>query len=129
MFGLDSPLVIIAVVSVLAYFVGKWLFSFDEKVEDRRRHAAQIATELKQEGLQHIPDLLIDYSVGDYSGMVSRMKMWYEFLRDDDQRKAFFSKFLETQLKNALNDPNRRQKLLDHVEEWKAGQEAKKKAV
>lgn len=44
-------------------------FEFDTRVEERRRAAAKLAAVLMQHGLAKVPDLLIDYSVGDYSGM------------------------------------------------------------
>ena len=54
-------------------WVGRQLFKrdfeFDTRVEERRRAAAKLAAVLMQHGLVKVPDLLIDYSVGDYSGM------------------------------------------------------------
>lgn len=121
-----SPLVAVGLACALAFVVGKLLFKTDEKIEERRRHAANIAVELKAQGMNHIPELLVDYSVGDYSGLMSRLKSWYEFMRDDGQRRAFFQTFLETQLKLALTDDTRRQKVLDAVDEWRAADIARK---
>lgn len=120
-----SPLVLIAVVCVVAFAVGKLLFRADEKIEDRRRHAAQIAVELQSQGLEHIPQLLIDYSVGDYSGLMSRLKSWYEFMRIDGQRRHFFDEFLRKQLDLALRDEERRPKVLAAVDEWRAADKAR----
>lgn len=61
-------LIAVAVLAVAA-LAGKKLFAIDTKIEDRRRAAAKLAATLKNLGLVKIPDLLIDYSVGDYSGM------------------------------------------------------------
>jgi len=121
-----NPVLMIVLACAGAFVVGKVLFRADEKIEDRRRHAAQIAVELKSQGLDHIPELLIDYSVGDYSGLMSRLKSWYEFMREDSQRRTFFSKFLERQLSLALQDDSRRQKVLDAVSEWQAADRARK---
>ena len=54
--------------------VTKWAFGKDTDKEDRRRGAAQLAATLKGLGLNKIPDFLIDYSVGDYSGMYKKIK-------------------------------------------------------
>jgi hypothetical protein len=51
-----------------------WIFCKDEEIEDRRRYAAKLAAILSGKGLKKIPDILIDYSVGDYSGMYEHMK-------------------------------------------------------
>lgn len=121
-----SPVLVIAIACVAAFAIGKLLFRADEKIEDRRRHAAQIAVELKSQGLSHIPELLIDYSVGDYSGIMARLKSWYEFMRVDGQRRHFFDEFLKVQLDLALRDDERRPKLLAAVEEWQAADAARK---
>lgn len=120
-----SPILVIAIACIAAFAVGKLLFRADERVEDRRRHAAQIAVEMKTQGLEHIPELLIDYSVGDYSGIMSRLKSWYELLRQDTQRRHFFDTFLKTQLKLALEDPQRRQEVLDAVDQYRDAERAK----
>ena len=62
-------------VPLLAYFVGKWLFSKDTEVENRRRAAAKLAAKLQAIGLKKTPEFLIDYSVGDYSGMANKIHM------------------------------------------------------
>lgn len=124
-----NPVLMIVLASAAAFLVGKQIFRTDEKIEDRRRHAANIAVELKSQGLQHIPELLVDYSVGDYSGLMSRLKSWYEFMREDSQRRSFFTKFLEVQLGQALQDDTRRQKVLDAVDEWRAADAAKKDRI
>jgi hypothetical protein len=66
-------ILIVAAIAAVAYFGGKFLFKKDTKIEDRRRAAAQLAGTLKNLGLKKIPDLLIDYSVGDYSGIADHV--------------------------------------------------------
>lgn len=120
-----SPLLLIVIACAAAFLVGKLLFRADERIEDRRRHAANIAVELQAQGLEHIPQLLIDYSVGDYSGLMSRLKAWYEFMRLDGQRRHFFDQFLAKQLDLALRDDERRPKVLAAVDEWRAADKAR----
>lgn len=71
-----SPLAI-TLICVLAALVGLDLVlvyhRLDEKREDRRRAAAQLANALSKMGLRRIPEILIAYSVGDYSGMVQQI--------------------------------------------------------
>lgn len=111
--------------AVVAFFAVKELFRKDERIEDKRRHAIEIAQELSKEGLEHIPALLTDYAVGDYSGMFNRVRSWYDFLRDDDNRRAFFLKFLRRQLEQAMADESRRGEILKAVEQWQALDDAK----
>jgi hypothetical protein len=73
MFSLTSILAV-ALVVVLGFVIGKWLFQKDTECEERRRHAGQLAATLKAYGLIKLPDFLISYSVGDYSGMANDIK-------------------------------------------------------
>ena len=51
----------------------KWLFTKDTEIENRRRGAAKLAAKLQAIGLRKLPEFLIDYSVGDYSGMANKI--------------------------------------------------------
>lgn len=61
--------VLLLVVPILGYYSVKYGLSKDQNQEDRRRGAAKMASTLRSYGLTVTADLLIDYSVGDYSGM------------------------------------------------------------
>ena len=50
-----------------------WLFKKDTEKEERRRGAARLAGVLSSLGLKKLPELLVDYSVGDYSGMAKKI--------------------------------------------------------
>ena len=73
-----NTLVILGLIGVVGFLGSKWLFKKDTETEDRRRGAAKLAASLKAYGLVKIPDFLIDYSVGDYSGMAMKMKQLAE---------------------------------------------------
>ncbi len=73
-----NAIVITALIAVVGFLGAKWLFRKDTEIEDRRRGAAKLAASLKAYGLDRIPDFLIDYSVGDYSGMAEKMKQLAE---------------------------------------------------
>lgn len=87
-----------------AYFLVKWLFKKDEQIEDRRRAAGKLAVELSKVGMVKLPEFLIDYSVGDYSEMLRKMKNTAElatgdpvaFMREFD---AVYNRVLEAKLK------------------------------
>jgi hypothetical protein len=53
------------------YYLARLLFRTDTAIENRRKAAGQMAIVLGRLGLKKIPAFLIDYSVGDYSGMAN----------------------------------------------------------
>ncbi len=81
-----NHLVILALVVVVGYLAAKWLFQKDTEIENRRRGAAKLAAALKSYGLVKTPEFLIDYSVGDYSGMAEKIKALTDlFLAGEEQ--------------------------------------------
>ena len=92
-------------VPLLAYFIGKWLFTKDTEIENRRRAAAKLAAKLQAVGLRKTPEFLIDYSVGDYSGMARKIQTLAElFLGGEEPMLAevetVFRNVLEAKLKS-----------------------------
>ena len=67
-------LVILGLIVAVCALVAVWLFRKDTEVENRRRAAAKLAAALTSYGMVKIPAFLIDYSVGDYSGMAEKVK-------------------------------------------------------
>jgi len=102
-----SPLeiVLVCVVMLIAGFFGvRWLFKKDEEIEDRRRGAAKLAGVLSKLGLKRIPEFLIDYSVGDYSGMTEKFAELARLFLDGEgavvaEFAAVFDSVLEAKLK------------------------------
>lgn len=79
-------LILLLVVLVAAgYFVVKWLFQKDTEIENRRRGAARLAGVLSSKGLVKVPEFLIDYSVGDYSGMGNNIKKLAALFLDGEE--------------------------------------------
>lgn len=98
-----STIVIILLSSVLAgivlYALVRWLFKKDTEIENRRRAAAELAAVLVKLGLKRIPKFLIDYSVGDYSGMAySIVELAKLFLGDPAAVVAEFADVFENVL-------------------------------
>lgn len=72
-------------VPLLAFFVVKWPFTKDTETENRRRAAAKLAAMLQAAGLKKLPDFLIDYSVGDYSGMANKIHQLAEMFLEGEE--------------------------------------------
>jgi len=73
-----NTVVIVVLIAAVGFLGAKWLFKKDTEIENRRRGAARLAAALKSYGLAKIPEFLIDYSVGDYSGMAMKIKAYAE---------------------------------------------------
>lgn len=79
-----TAVLLVVVLCVVGFVVARYLFNLDERVEDRRREAAKLAGVLYGYGLRRLPAILIDYSVGDYSGMTNRIVQFVELLSADE---------------------------------------------
>lgn len=91
-------------VPLLAYFIGKWVFTKDTEIENRRRAAAKLAAKLQAIGLRKTPEFLIDYSVGDYSGMANKIHTLAELFLDGEEPvlaevETVFRNVLDSKLK------------------------------
>jgi len=80
-----NAIVITALIAAVGFLGAKWLFKKDTEIEDRRRGAAQLAASLKVYGLVRVPDFLIDYSVGDYSGMAVKIQKLAEMFMSGEE--------------------------------------------
>ncbi len=112
---LASPLVMIALASVALYATGRFMFRRDEAVEDRRRKAIKLAGDCHKCGLDFLAPVLEDYSVGDYSGMLHRLRTFADDLRDDATRRQLLDRFFATQLAARLRDEEQRRKIVEAV--------------
>jgi hypothetical protein len=68
-----SSVVILVLLAIVGFFLAKVWFQKDTEAENRRREAAKLAAVLTNYGLVKTPAFLIDYSVGDYSGMIHKI--------------------------------------------------------
>lgn len=99
-----STLVIVALCALCAFLAAKWLFRKDTEIENRRRAAAQMAATLRGLGLKQIPTFLVDYSVGDYSGMAHSIGETARLFMSGEEAvlrefSEVFSNLLEARLK------------------------------
>lgn len=113
---LSSPLVLVALASVALYASGRFLFRRDEAVEDRRRKAIKLAGDCQKCGLDFLAPLLEDYSVGDYSGMLHRLRTFADDIRDDATRRQILDHFFATQLEHRLKDDAQRRKIAEALQ-------------
>lgn len=101
--------------AVVGFYAGQFLFKQDTEVENRRRAAIKISSSMKEHGLEKVAAFLEDYSVGDYSGMVKKMKDLGAILADPAMADLEFDKVFTKLLDVKLNDPAKRAKLLEAI--------------
>jgi hypothetical protein len=70
--GITIALIVVS--SVLAVFVGAFIFRKDTEKENRRKAAIAGSQVASSFGLTHLPKLLTCYAVGDYSGIAHEVK-------------------------------------------------------
>ncbi len=80
-----THIVCIVLAAVASYFAVKWLFRKDTEIENRRRKAVELSARLTGLGFKSMAELFMDYAVGDYSGLFSKMAMVVERLRGNDK--------------------------------------------
>jgi len=96
----------LALVIVLGLVAGAYAFRKDTAKENRRRGAAQLAGVLSRYGLVRIPEFLICYSVGDYSGMGKCILDWIKLFVEGGESEIIkefdevYSRVLEVKLTN-----------------------------
>jgi len=101
-----SSILILLLVPLVGFLGAKWLFQKDTEIENRRRGAANLAGVLQTYGLKKTPEFLIDYSVGDYSGMAHKISDLARLFLDGEEHvvKEFqhvFDRVLEAKLQTA----------------------------
>jgi hypothetical protein len=112
----SSPLILVSLASIALYASGRFLFRRDEAIEDRRRKAIKLAGDCQKCGLDFLAPVLEDYSVGDYSGMLHRLRAFADDIRDDATRRQILDHFFSTQLTTRLKDAAQRQKILETID-------------
>jgi len=123
LFALSIPPVGVALIvacCVAGVALGILFFKKDTEIENRRRAAAKVATILTGKGLLIIPSILSDYAVGDYSGMVAKMKNAADMLLNPAAAGAEFDGVFARMLEEKLKDPEQRAALVEKVNKLSA---------
>jgi hypothetical protein len=102
--------VILAGAALVLTIIGLWLYN---RREARRKHAIELMKLMNRWGLDWFADLYEDYAVGDYSGLVVKVKEIVTAIRSDE---AMVAKLAEVAKKvaahYAANDPTKAQELM-----------------
>lgn len=112
--------VILAAAALALTVLGLWLYNRREK---RRKHAIELMKLMNRWGLDWFADLYEDYAVGDYSGLVVKVREIVTAVRSDE---AMVAKLADVARKvaahYAVNDPTKAQELIAILQKTKAVQ-------
>jgi len=110
--------VILAGGALALTIIGLWLYN---RRETRRKHALELMKLMNRWGLDWFADLYEDYAVGDYSGLVVKVKEIVQSVRSDE---AMVAKLGEVAKKvatyYAANDPTKAAELVAILQQQKA---------
>lgn len=101
-----TEILLLVVSGVAAFAVAKLLFRADTRVEERRRHAIEAAQVLRARGLTILPQVLTDYAVGDYDGLVNDVKSFARMALNPQQIDAEFETLFKNMLAVKLSQPD-----------------------
>lgn len=98
-----TQIVVLALVGLVGWLGAKWLFQQNTAKDERRRGALQLAATLQMYGLKRLPEILMDYAVGDYIALAKHVRSMAELatagedvlLREFD---GIFDRVLEAKL-------------------------------
>lgn len=80
--------IIIVLVGLAA---GRWFYSKDTEIENRRKRAIKVAGIYEAAGLVNVAEFLTNYAVGDYSGMAKAMDKAYNLLDTPGAAEKFLT--------------------------------------
>lgn len=109
MYGIDLGWAIAAVLGGIV--AGRWVKKTDDKVEERRDMALQVADVLKDKGLSTTPDLLRAYATGNYSKIFKALKTAAVTLTNPAAASAEFDGIFSKMLTAKLADPTAKAEL------------------
>lgn len=124
-----SPLLIVAAVAVILFLGAIVAFRIGERREDFKRDLLKLMKWLRDSGFEYCDDLVEDFVVDDFSGAADRLKNWFKVVNNDATRQVILTKFLTRQAQLALEDEDRRPKLLAIVDDWKVRDRAAKRRM
>jgi hypothetical protein len=114
---LSNPVVHGVIVLAIAFLVAKVFFKVDKDVEARRRKAIDLSAALKANGMSWVPDLLIDYAVGDYESVGLKLGHVAVDIAKDPNLKAEFDTVFQKLLASKFQDADAKAQLEKMLED------------
>ncbi len=113
---LSNPIVHGVIVIAIAYLSAKVFYKTDKNIEKRRRAAIDLSAVLKSHGMTWVPDLLVDYAVGDYENVGLKLGHLGLDIAKDPKLKSEFESVFQKLLASKFQDPDAKAELEDMLE-------------
>lgn len=120
---------IVAGVAALCFLGAVVAFRVGERVEDIKRELIDFMLWLRDQGFEYCDDLVQDIVVEDASGAADRLRSWFKVLKNPATRETVLLKFLSKQATMAMENPAKREKLLEIVDDWKTKDKAARRKI
>jgi len=111
-----SLIAIFTAAGIASFFLGRYAISADSKLEDLRRRAITLSGWCQAQGFHQLAALLVSFSVGDYSELISGVRTTMDILADSDNANATLDVILDKQLARKLSTVEGREQVLAKLE-------------
>lgn len=118
-----NPLGLAALIAT-AFLGARAIVRVDSSIEDRRRNAIKAHAFFAKYGMHVTASLLEAYSVGDYSGLVTKVRELTEIVGDEKRLMLEFDRIFTEVLNAKFKDPESRMGVLKKIEDLKKQHDA-----
>lgn len=115
----SDPATWVAIASVIVYLLGKFIARRNERNDNQKRKAIQLAGDVRLAGLDFLAPLLEDYAVGDQAALTQRIEALTQELSKDGTRKTLIDRLFQSQLAERLRDGESRRRIVRQLDQSK----------
>lgn len=115
----SDPTIWIAIASIVVYLLGKFIARRNERTDNQKRKAIQLAGDVRLAGLDFLAPMLEDYAVGDEAALTQRIEALAQELSKDSARKTLVDRLFQSQLAERLRDSESRRRIVRQLDQTK----------
>ena len=115
----SDPATWVAIASVIVYLLGKFIARRNERNDNQKRKAIQLAGDVRLAGLDFLAPILEDYAVGDQAALAQRIELLAQELSKDGTRKTLIDRLFQSQLAERLRDGESRRRIVRQLDQSK----------
>lgn len=115
----NDPATWVAIASVVVFLLGKFIARRNERNDNQKRKAIQLAGDVRLAGLDFLAPILEDYAVGDQAALAQRIEALAQELSKDGTRKTLIDRLFQSQLAERLRDGESRRRIVRQLDQSK----------
>lgn len=115
----SDPATWVAIASVVVFLLGKFIARRNERNDNQKRKAIQLAGDVRLAGLDFLAPILEDYAVGDQAALAQRIEALAQELSKDGTRKTLIDRLFQSQLAERLRDGESRRRIVRQLDQSK----------